>query len=198
MTDGEWFELVKEGGDAGWKLVWERAIVPETRNLKNAEMMRRFSISDGDLMGMLYNDMIGRGKIDLYRNDGGSFQGWLRKYVRGYILNADPNRHGEISIDGAYEGEDGRSDSMELPVCDHRVARNEAWNMAHLCLRDLWNSDPERAYVHLLKTRFMLTSEEIRDMLEISSTANVDQIFSRAVKFMRHAWGYWDRNRKKL
>ena len=48
--------------------------------------------------------------------------------------------------------------------------------------------DPEKAYVHILKTRFHLSSEEVRDFLDVSSSANVDQIFSRAVKFMRAAW----------
>jgi hypothetical protein len=60
--------------------------------------------------------------------------------------------------------------------------------MTHICLKDLWNKDPERAYVHLLKTRFHLSSEEVKDFLDISSAANVDQIFSRNIKFMREAW----------
>ena len=96
ISDSEWCELVKAGADAGWKLVWERVIVPETRSMRSADMMRRYSITDGDLMGMLYEEMLGRGKIELYRGDG-SFGGWLRRYVRGFILNANPNRHGEIS-----------------------------------------------------------------------------------------------------
>ena len=195
MTDHEWFELVKEGGDAGWKLVWERVIVPETKSPKNAALMKRFSITDGDLMGMLYEEMMGKGKINLYRDDGGSLQGWLRKYVRGYILNADPNKHGEISIDsaGAPSDEGDGHEGMEVPVHDLNMTRNEVWNMTHICFRDLWNDDPERAYVMLLKTRFHLSSEEVRDMLDVSTVANVDQIFSRSVKFMRHAWGERDR-----
>ncbi len=155
--------------------------------------MTRYSITEGDLMGMLYEEMIGRGKIDLYRDDGGSLQGWLRKYVRGYVLNADPARHGEISIDNAHpDAEDGKT-GLELPVDDVNTVRNEAWNMTHLCFRDLWNGDPERAYILLLKTRFHLSSDEVREMLDVSSVANVDQIFSRAVKFMRQAWVKWDR-----
>ena len=187
MTDHEWYELVKEGGDAGWKLVWEKVIVPESRNVHNASMMKSFSLTDGDLMGMLYEEMIGRDKISLYRDDGGSLQGWLRKYVRGFIRNADPAKHGEISIDKP-ASDDGDDAPMDLPVDDKRMIRNETWNMTHLCFKDLWNADPERAYVMLLKTRFFLSSAEIADMLEMSSAANVDQIFSRSVKFMRSAW----------
>lgn len=193
MSDGEWLELIRTGSDEGWKLVWDRIIAPEAKSLRSAEMMRRYSLTDGDLMGMLYADMIGRRKIELFRNDGGSLQGWLRTYVRGYILNADPNRHGEISIEGAHPDAEGEGTRIDLPQEDGGVLRSEAWRLTHYCFRELWNEDPERAYVHLLKTRFFLSSEEIRGFLDISSAANVDQIFSRSVKFMRKAWIRHDR-----
>ena len=191
MTDKEWHRLVKDGKDEGWKLVWEKVVEPESRSLRSAEMMARYSLAAGDLMGLLYEEMIGRGKIDLYRGEG-SFAGWLKRYVRGYVLNADPNRHGEISLENAHpDAEDGRTE-MELPVRDDRVISKDVWITTHYCFHDLWQADPERAYVHLLKTRFHLSSEEVRDFLDISSVGNVDQIFSRAVKFMRAAWGRHD------
>ena len=196
MTDHEWYELVKAGEDAGWKLVWEKVVEPESSSQRSAELMNRYSIAAGDLMGMLYEDMLGRRKIDLYRDDGGSFQGWLRTYVRGYILGADPNKHGEISIDGAYQGEDGESEAMSIPKHDHEVIRREVWQMTLWCFRELWNEDPERCYIHLLKTRFFLTSEEVRDFLDVSSAANVDQIFSRSIKFMRQRYVYHDTHPK--
>ena len=196
MTDHEWYELVKAGEDAGWKLVWEKVVEPESSSQRSAELMNRYSITAGDLMGMLYEDMLGRRKIDLYRDDGGSFQGWLRTYVRGYILGADPNKHGEISIEGAYLGEDGESEAMSIPKHDHEVIRREVWQMTLWCFRELWNEDPERCYIHLLKTRFFLTSEEVRDFLDVSSAANVDQIFSRSIKFMRQRYVYHDTHPK--
>jgi len=198
MTDLEWRDLVKEGKDEGWKLVWERVVEPESRSMRSAELMRRYSLDVGDLMGMLYDDMIGRKKIDLYRGEG-SFEGWLKRYVRGYVLNADPNAHGEISLDGGRSGEgDDRSEKIEIPVpAGMGIARNEVWQMTHWCFRLLWNEDPLRAYIHLLKTRFHLSSEEVRDFLGVSSAANVDQIFSRSVKFMREAWPRIDRQRPK-
>jgi len=185
MTDAEWYELVKSGEDEGWRLVWERVVEPESKSLRSAEMMRRYSLAAGDLMGMLYEDMIGRRKIDLYRGEG-SFEGWLKRYVRGYVLAANPNSHGEISIEGAHpDSDDGRS-VMEIPSDDKMARiRGEVWGMTHWCLRKLWNEDPERSYIHVLKTRFFLSSEEIRDLLDVSSSANVDKIFSRSVKFMR-------------
>lgn len=196
MTDHEWYELVKAGEDVGWKLVWEKVVEPESSSQRSAELMNRYSITAGDLMGMLYEDMLGRRKIDLYRDDGGSFQGWLRTYVRGYILGADPNKHGEISIEGAYQGEDGESEAMSIPKHDHEVMRREVWQMTLWCFRELWNEDPERCYIHLLKTRFFLTSEEVRDFLDVSSAANVDQIFSRSIKFMRQRYVYHDTHPK--
>jgi hypothetical protein len=196
MTDHEWYELVKAGEDAGWKLVWEKVVEPESTSQRSAELMKRYSITAGDLMGMLYEDMLGRRKIDLYRDDGGSLQGWLRTYVRGYILGADPNRHGEISIEGAYQGEDGESEALSLPKHDHEVVRREVWQMTLWCFRELWNEDPERCYIHLLKTRFFLSSEEVRDFLDVSSSANVDQMFSRSIKFMRQRYVYHDTHPK--
>ena len=196
MNDKEWYESLNAGEDAGWKLVWERVIVPEKNNPKHAEMMRRHSLDEGDLMGKLYEDMLGRGKISLFRGEG-SLEGWLKAYVRGYILNANPNRHGEISIESARDDED--SEIIDLPVQDAAVDRKDVWISTHYCFHDLWMKDPFRAYIHLLKTRFQLSSSEVRDFLDVSSAANVDQIFSRNVKFLREAWfrRNGDRNLRK-
>ncbi len=187
MTDREWYESVKAGEDAGWKLVWEKVVEPDSKSVKYGGIMKKYSLDAGDLMGMLYDELLGRRKIDLYRGQG-SFQGWLRTYVRGFVLNANPNKHGEISVEGAHSDADGEGEALALPTRDNRMLRDEAWRLTHYCLRELWNEDPDRAYIHVLKTRFFLSGEEIRDFLELSSAANVDQIFSRSVKFMRTRW----------
>ena len=191
MDDKAWWELVKDGKDEGWKLVWERVVEPESKSMRSAEMMERYSLTAGDLMGMLFEEMIGKGKINLYRGEG-SFEGWLKRYVRGYVLNANPNKHGEISIESAHPDADGENEAMALPTHDMETMRLEAWRMTLYFFRHLWNEDPERCYIHLLKTKFFLTSEEIKDFLDVSSAANVDQIFSRSVKFMRESWQKWD------
>ncbi len=188
MTDSEWYNQLSQGDEAAWATVYEKIILRESRSQKFREMMARYSITSDDLMSMLYNEMMARGKIALYRNDGGSLSAWLRSYVRGFIMNAKPNAHGEISIDGFINDGQGESAGYEIPVSDFGVDSSDVWNIMHLCFRDLWNSDPEKAYILLLKTRFHLSSDEIKQMLDISSAANVDQIFSRAVKFMRAAW----------
>ena len=192
MTDSEWLEHIRQGDDIGWRAVWERVVEPESTSQRSAEMMRRFSLDAGDLMGMLYDEMIGRNKIALYRGEG-SLEGWLKRYVRGYVLNADPNRHGEISLEGAHPDADGESEAMQIGSEDHGQLRHEVWGFTHWIFRKLWDEDPERCYIHLLKTRFFLSSEEIRDFLDVSSAANVDQIFSRSVKFMRQTWAKYDK-----
>lgn len=195
MTDQEWLAAIRAGTDAGWKPVWERVIVPEMKKPKHAEMMRRFSLDEGDLMGKLYEDMMHRDKLSLFRGEG-SLEGWLRSYVRGYILNADPNKHGEVSIESAYEDENGEASGMDLPVKDMKGEMREIWIATHYCFHDLWMTDPQRAYIHLLKTRFQLSSQEVKDFLGVSSAANVDQIFSRNIKFMRDAWVRRERGEK--
>lgn len=193
MTDREWYELVKDGKDEGWKLIWERVIEPESLSMRSAEMMKRYSLTAGDLMGMLFDEMIGRRKIDLFRGEG-SFEGWLKRYVRGYVLNADPNRHGEISLENAHPDDEGGATAMDVPVQDGKVISKDVWIATHYCFHDLWLADPERALIHILKTRFHLSSEETRDFLDVSSVGNVDQIFSRNVKFLRTAWERHERS----
>lgn len=186
MTSDEIYEAVKAGRDEGWRLVWENVIVPEMRTNRSGALARKYCLTDGDLMGMLYQDMIGRGKIDLFRNDGGSLWGWMRQYVRGYITRSNPNQHGEFSIEGTATHDDN-GEEMALPVEDKGVLRSEVWLMTHRCFKDLWNDDPRKAYVLYLKTRMRLSTAETAEMLDLTE-ANVDQIFSRSVKQMRKNW----------
>ena len=186
MTPGEIYEAVKAGGDTGWKLVWENVIVPEMKSLRSGELARKYCITDGDLMGMLYEEMIGNGKINLFRNDGGNLWGWMRQYVRGYVTRANPNPRGEFSIEGPADFNDG-GEAMALPDIDRGVESAEVWRMTHRCLKDLWNDSPRKAYVLYLKTRMHLSSAEVAEMLDLTE-ANVDQIFSRSVKQMRANW----------
>ena len=186
-SDHDWWLKLQAGEDPAWKRLWFEVIVPETRLSRNAELMRKYSVTAGDLNGQLFEEMVGEGKFALYRDDGGSLAGWLRRYVRGYIARANPAAHGEFSLDGTADLDD-HGEPMAIPVEDIGLIRSEAWRMTHRCLKDLWNDDPRKAYVLLFKTRFHFSSKEVADMLDISSDAAVDQIFSRAVKDMRAAW----------
>ena len=200
-SEHEIYELLKLQDAEAWRLVWEKAVLPEARSLRSGQMARRFGIAAEEMMSLLYVEMIGAGKINLFRDDGGSLWGWLRTYVRGYIHQADPVKRREISLEGADFGDepDGGasfedkvskmvSDSRgrdSSPLEDPAMRRKEEWELVQKCFGDLWKKNPMRAYVHLLKLRMNLSSTEIKCMLGVSSEANVDQLFSRALKDMR-------------
>ena len=199
LSEHEIFELLKLQDDLAWRLVWEKAVLAEAKSLRSARMAREWGVTPEELMGILYEDMIARGKIELYRDDGGSLVGWLRTYVRGYIRQANPDRRREVSLDTTgTEGEDNANFEEKIskevsdakgrdssPLEDPALRRQEEWAMVQRCFGELWRKNPLRAYVHLLKLRLNLSSRQIKDMLGISSEANVDQLFSRAVKDMR-------------
>lgn len=202
LSDHEVYELLKLRDDLAWKLVWEKVVLAEAKSLRSSAMMRQWGVTSEELLSMLFMDMVGKGKLELYRDDGGSLWGWLRTYVRGYILRANPAERREISLEGAgaadAEDEGGRSFEEKVskmmsdaagrdanPGEDPAVRRREEWELVQNCFGELWKENPLRAYVHLLKLRLNLSSTEIKDMLGISSEANVDQLFSRALKDMR-------------
>ena len=180
LTDHEIFGLLKEQDAEAWRLVFERSVLTEARSLRSARMAREAGITPEELMSMLYEEMIGRGKISLYRDNGGSVFSWLRMYVRGYVYHSVVKRHEEISTDVVSEG----GGEFTIPVEDPARDRKEQWDMVQACFGEMWAENPMKAYVHLLKLRMNLSSTDIMRMLGISSTANVDQIFSRAVKDM--------------
>ena len=194
------WELLKQYDDDAWKLAWERAVLPEARGFRSGRKAREWGISAEEMMSMLYIEMVGAHKLELYRDDGGRLWGWMRTYVRGYIHRARPDAR-LTSIDGAgaeSADEDDRSfeEKISMQVSDSRgresspdedpaVRRREEWELVRKCFSDLYRKNPMRAYVHLLKLRMNLSSTEIKDMLGMSSEANVDQTFSRALKDMR-------------
>lgn len=192
LSDHDWAALLKEGVDPAWRRAWFEVLAPEVKRTRNAELMRKWSVTDGDLFGILYKEMVGDGKLANWRDDGGSLAGWMRAYVRGYVTRSNPAPHGEFSLEGTAElNEDG--EAMDLPFKDIGLLRSEAWQMTLRCFRDLWNDDPRKAYVMLCKTRFFLSSKEIAELFEIPSEASVDKIFSRAVQDMRAAWPRHDK-----
>jgi len=194
------YEHLKLQDGAAWRLAWEKAVLPEAKSLRSAEMARKWGLTPEELMSMLYVEMIGARKIELFRDDGGSLWGWLRQYVRGYIRRANPAERREISLEGtglaSDEGEnEGLEEKISKDLSDARgpnaspledpAERREAWELVQKCFGDLWRKNPMRAYVHLLKLRLNLSSTEIKNMLGMTSEANVDQTFARALRDMK-------------
>lgn len=199
-SDHEVWELLKLQDAEAWKLAWTRAVLPEAEGFRSGRKAREWGVSAEELMSMLYVEMVGARKLDLYRDDGGSLWGWMRTYVRGYVHRARPDAR-LMSIEGAGEADadgDGRNfeEKLSMQVSDSRgraaspdedpaVRRREEWELVQKCFADLYRKNPMRAYVHLLKLRMNLSSTEIKSMLGMSSEANVDQTFSRALKDMQ-------------
>ena len=201
LSDHEIYELLKLKDDLAWRMVWEKAVLAEVKSLRSSSQVRQWGVKSEELLSMLFMDMVGKGKLEYYRDDGGSLWGWLRTYVYGYIRRANPANRREISLEGAIQDDEGAQGpsyidkiSKELsdaqgrdanPSEDPAVRRREEWELVQKCFGTLWRENPLRAYVHLLKLRSNLSSTEIKNMLGISSEANVDQLFSRAAKDMR-------------
>lgn len=180
LSDHEIFGLLKDQDADAWRLVYEKSVLTEARSLRSSRMAYEAGVTPEELLGILYEEMIGQGKIGLYRDDGSSLFAWLRTYVRGYVYRSVVKRHPEISLDGVSD----EGDEIPIPVEDPARDRKDEWALVQECFGEMWNENPMRAYVHLLKLRMNLSSTEIMEMLGISSTANVDQIFARAVKDM--------------
>jgi hypothetical protein len=202
LGDHELWILLKEQDAEAWKLVWEKAVLAEARAFRNSQVVRKWGIDEEELMGLLYEVMIGQGKINLYRDEGGSIFGWMRTYVNGFIRKANPDKLRDVPM-GAGNVKEGESseargfeEKVSIEVSDANASnsfrtedvffrRREEWETVQKCFGDLWRKNPVRAYVHLLKLRMNLSSSEIKSMLGVSSEANVDQMFSRAVKDMQ-------------
>ena len=177
LSDHELFLALKCQDAEAWRHVWEKVVLVECKVRGNAEMIRKWGVTPEEVMSVLYSEMIGHDKISGYRDDGGNLVGWLRKYVRGYIYRSNPeNPHVELS--------DSIPDTAVASEGDATETR-EDWEIVQRCFSRLWAENPLRAYVHLLKLRDGMSSAQIRSLLNVSSTAHVDQLFARALKDMR-------------
>ncbi|MBO7166387.1 MAG: hypothetical protein J6V88_02550 [Kiritimatiellae bacterium] len=202
LSDHELWILLKEQDADAWSFIWEYAVLAETNSFRNSQKVGKWNIDKYELFGMLYEEMIHKDKINLYRDDGGSVLGWFRTYIRGYINRMNPSKTKEILLGAGGISDEANSDDMSFeekisiqmsdssfstssPKEDPSQKKREEWEIVQKCFGDLWKKNPMRAYVHLLKLRMNLSSTEIKVMLGISSEANVDQMFSRAVKDMK-------------
>lgn len=191
---------LKEEDTGAWLYVLERIIAQEKKSLSNSRKRFDWRIRIEDLLGELYEDMVSRKKLDHYKGTG-SLIGWMRIYLRGYLNRRNPNTGIFEPLDTGWTDEEGNeSPTLEEKISfeesekrrldpytgeDLQVLQHENWTIASQCFAELWQKNSIQAYVMLLKARFHMSSLEIKERLGISSTANVDQLYSRAVKQMR-------------
>lgn len=202
LSDMDLCQLLKREDRGAWNYVLEILIAQEKHSLSNNRKRYDWSVSIESQLGQLYEEMVGQRKLDGYAGRG-SLIGWLRSYMRGYLNRQDPSRSRSVSIDAPLTSEEDDGDlTLEQKISfeeserrngdayvdeDLHVLRHEQWDIAQKCFRDLWQGNTMQAYVMLLKLRFHMSSLEIKDRLGISSAANVDQMFVRAVRKMKEA-----------
>lgn len=193
--------LLREEGGA-WEFILLKVVAQEKRSAAASRRRSDWGVPLETLLGELYEDMVGRRRLENFRGDG-SLVGFLRMYLRGYLSRHNPDARGFVPIDEPTrndEGADGptleekiafdASESLRKNAYmggDLQVLKNEQWAVARECFRELWMRNTMQAYVLLLKTRFHMSSMEIKERFGLSSAANVDQLFSRAVRSMRES-----------
>ena len=163
-------DLLKAGDPDAWARVREKTVRLEMSRFRYSGMVKKWRISEDELLAMLFEDMVGRGKLSLYRGEG-SLYGWLGKYVVGYIHRANPAWNREIPLSLAH---------TESAVVSEELLRYRDWRrFAERCFGWLWRKNPIRAYVYYLKQGEGLSSREVKNLLGLSSEANVDKLTSR-------------------
>lgn len=208
LSDRELAELLKAEDRGAWNHFLRKLVSQEAGSFLQARKRDDWGISLEELLGELYEDMIGRRKLWNYKGEG-SLLGWMRAYLRGYLNRKNPNLARTIDIDSVANpaaDADGltigdkiskeMSDGTALHAYrteDLEVLRHERLDIAQRCFADLWRENSMQAYVMLLKVRFQMSSLEVKERLGISSAANVDQMFSRAVKKMKELRAKHDR-----
>ncbi len=199
---------LKEEDSGAWLYVLEKIVAQEKKSFANSRKRIDWGIQIEDLLGELYEDMVARKKLDRYKG-AGSLIGWMRAYLRGYLNRRNPGIFGETPIDEVWtDGEGNEMPTLVEKISfeesekrrrdpytgeDLHVLRHENWQIASRCFGELWQKNSIQAYVMLLKARFHLSSMEIKERLGISSAANVDQLYSRAVKQMKVAKENYER-----
>lgn len=192
LSDRELAELLKAEDRGAWNHVLRKLVSQEAGSFLQVRKRDDWGVCLEELLGELYEDMIGRRKLWNYKGEG-SLLGWMRAYLRGYLNRKNPHLTKTVKIDGvARPAADKISKEMSDGTAlyayrteDLEVLRHERLEIAQRCFVDLWRENSMQAYVMLLKVRFQMSSLEIKERLGISSAANVDQMFSRAVKKMK-------------
>lgn len=200
LTNMEMVELLKQEDQGAWTYVLEKVVDQEKRSVANSRKRTDWGITIESLLGQLYEEMVGQKKLDMYEGRG-SLIGWLRMYLRGYLNRQNPENGRFVSLDAQpLESEDESAISLEEKISfqqsemhsrnayvdeDLHVLKHEQWEIVQKCFKNLWQGNTIQAYVMLLKLRFHMSSLEIKERLGLTSAANVDQMFSRAVKKMK-------------
>ena len=176
---GKLFICAKTGTKAeiesAWKDICTEVVQPVlksyTRNgISFYRIAKDRNLDELELYGMLFEDMVYYRRLEKYDGTKPLFK-WMQLYLKKIILEyckKNPNPVSDFDRD-------------ELSPYE---ANNERWSLIQDSFAELWRKNPMKAYIYLLKRYYNTSSDQIREMLGVSSNANVDQQFSRANKEM--------------
>lgn len=167
--------LLKEGNDDAWRYVLFRAVVPVLHRPMLAKIKSDRHLSDLDVLGMLFEQLIQKKDIDNYACKCPIIY-WIRPYVFKVVMEYCKKNDAPVSDESFINVL--KDEATPIPNA-------EMFEEARMCFNRLWKEDQLKARVHYLKTVSEMSSRDIMRLLNISSEANVNQLFSRACRLMR-------------
>lgn len=182
-SEEAFFQQLQSEDKAAWAIIFKKSVCPVLAGkTKNGVSYRQIAndrdLNDVTLYGMLYEYMIGRGKLKNY-----GFRSpiiyWMRYYVKMLILGHCKKNDSPVS-DEKNDFSVSENTNEEFLTDGSR----ENWQSVETCFSKMWKENPMSAYVYLLRRYDMLRSKEISAMLDITPQ-NVDTIFHRADENMR-------------
>ena len=181
----ELVRLLRANDPATWDSVHKRVVVPLF--WKYADDMQILGYTKEDLRSRLMEMMIHEERLSSYGYRCPLFN-WLwvclgrdvlRKLKRdGRVVIVDPESE-------AYKGIDTK------PPVWQGIEVDEAVALAGSDFAKLWRKNLLQSYVLLLRAKMKMSSEQIRDLLNISSVASVDKMTERARKEMIEMASVW-------
>lgn len=174
VDDHTLVDLLWKGDNDAWRFVYARAVLPLLKRPSLGKMVTDRNRSDLEICGAVFEYLVAKKKLDLY-----DFKCpvvyWIRFWVTKDILEYCRKNDNPVSDEG-----------LEAVLIDGRdaFAINELREEINLCYRRLREEEPPMARVLYLKVREERPSKDIAKLLKTSS-ANVDQLYSRARKKMR-------------
>ncbi len=167
--------LLKDGNDDAWRYVLLRVVVPVLHRPMIAKIKADRRLSDLDVLGMLFEQLIQKEDIDNYAYKCPVVY-WMRPYVFKVVMEYCKKNDAPVSDENYLNVL--KDESAPMPNSD-------LFEEARVCFNRLWKEDKLKARVHYLKTVSEMSSRDIMRLLNISSEANVNQLFSRACRLMR-------------
>lgn len=182
-------QRLKDEDKGAWSIIFKKSVCAvlagTTKNgVSYRQIARDRGMNDLTVYGMLYNYMVGRGKLDNYllnKSEGkhSPVIYWMRYYVKMLILDHCKKNDSPVS-DEKNDFFVSENNQEELLTDGSR----ENWQSVETCFSKMWKENPMSAYVYLLRRYDVLRSKEIGAMLNITPE-NVDTIFHRADKNMK-------------